>query len=167
MNTSSTVVAPSGDSSAPGAHNPPVFTDGRPVPTPDADSRPYWEAANRGEFLFQRCTACGKPQFYARALCRYCHGRELTWERAAGGGRVASFTLVSRAPSDAFARLGPYVIALIDLDEGVRFLCNVIDSPLEAVQIGARIRLVFETREGSAQKIPQATLVGLDPSSVG
>lgn len=136
-----------------------ALADGRPIPAPDADSRPYWEAANRDEFLFQRCTACGKPQFYARALCRYCHGRDLTWEKATGGGTIVSFTQVSRAPSAAFAQRGPYVIALIDLDEGVRFLCNVIDSPLDRVQIGARIQLVFETREGSAQKIPQAMLV--------
>lgn len=137
----------------------PAPRDDRPVPAPDADSQPYWDAANRDEFLFQRCTSCGKPQFYARALCRHCHGRDLSWERATGGGSIASFTRVSRAPSEAFARGGPYIVALIDLDEGVRFLCNLIHSPHEAVQIGARVRLVFEAREGSTQKLPQATLV--------
>jgi uncharacterized OB-fold protein len=136
----------------------PATRDARPVPAPDADSQPYWDAANREVFLFQRCTACGKPQFYARALCRHCHGRDLAWEQAAGGGTIVSFTRVSRAPSEAFATGGPYIIALIDLDEGVRFLCNVIHSPHEAVRIGARVRLVFESREGSPQKIPQATL---------
>lgn len=133
--------------------------DGRPVPTPDADSRPYWEAANRDAFLFQRCKACGHPQFYARALCRHCHATDLAWEQADGGGTIASFTRVSRAPSQAFAKDGPYVIALVDIDEGVRFLCNVVESPHDAVHIGARVRLVFESREGSAQKIPQVKLV--------
>ena len=66
----------------------PATRDARPVPAPDADSQPYWDAANREVFLFQRCTACSKPQFYARALCRHCHGRELAWEQAAGGGTI-------------------------------------------------------------------------------
>lgn len=135
--------------------------DGRPLPLPDADSRPYWEAADQGLFMFQRCRACSRPQFYARALCRHCHATDLAWEQASGDGSIASFTRVSRAPSQAFAQGGPYVIALVDLDEGVRFLCNVIDSPHEEVRIGARVQVVFEARvaaDGQVRKLPQVKL---------
>lgn len=130
----------------------------KPVPAPDADSRPYWEGVNQDRFLFQRCRACGKPQFYPRSICSHCRGKELAWEQARGTGTVASFSIVSRAPTPVFAHDTPYVVAIIDLDEGVRFLCNVINGDPNAVKIGSRVKLVFESRPGSTQKIPQVEL---------
>ncbi len=127
----------------------------KPVPQPDGISRPYWEGANLGEFRYQRCKACGKAQFYARNACVHCHGRELTWQVAAGGGRVASFSVIHRAPIAAFAGDVPYVLALVDLDEGFRFMCNVLRCDPATVRIGMPVRVCFESRVGSEQKIPQ------------
>lgn len=131
----------------------------KPVPTPDADSRPYWAGANEGRFLFQRCRSCQRAQFYSRSLCSHCRGSELQWEAAKGLGHIASYTVVSRAPTAAFAGDTPYVIALVDLDEGIRFLCNVIDCDPRSVRIGQPVKVVFETRAGSSQRIPQVTPV--------
>jgi uncharacterized OB-fold protein len=33
---------------------------------------------------------------------------------------------------------------MIDLDEGVRMMANIIDTPPEAVRIGSRVRVCFE-----------------------
>ncbi len=128
----------------------------KPVPTPDEDSRPYWEGINQGKFLFQRCETCGKPQFYSRSLCSHCQSSKLHWEEACGRARVASYTVVHRAPIRAFSGDTPYVLALIDLEEGIRLMCNVINCDAEAVSIGMPVTIVFQAIPGSTQKIPQA-----------
>lgn len=127
----------------------------KPVPVPDGSSRPYWEGANLGEFRYQRCGACGKAQFYPRNACAHCHATQLRWEKAAGGGRIASFSVIHRAPIAAFAGDAPYVLALVDLDEGFRFMCNVLHCDPAQVRIGMLVRVCFESRPGSEQKIPQ------------
>ena len=127
----------------------------KPVPVPDGISRPYWEGANVGEFRYQRCGACGKAQFYPRNACVHCHATQLRWEKAGGGGRIASFSVIHRAPLAAFAGDTPYVLALVDLDEGIRFMCNVLRCEPAQVRIGMPVRVCFESRSGSEQKIPQ------------
>lgn len=127
----------------------------KPVPHPDAQSAAYWQGANEGRFMFQRCTACGKAQFYPRLLCSHCCAQDLAWEESKGLGKVASFSIVHRAPTLAFKADSPYVLALIDMDEGFRFMCNVIHCDPQSVRIGHAVRVVYETRSGSDQKIPQ------------
>lgn len=126
-----------------------------PVPLPDKDSETYWSAANQSVLLVQRCTACGKAQFYFRALCHHCHSGDLATERSTGLGTVATFSIVHRPPLSCFKRDVPYVVALVDLDEGVRFLTNVTHCDPASVHIGQKVRVVFERIEGSEQILPK------------
>jgi uncharacterized OB-fold protein len=113
-----------------------------PHPVVDGDSRPYWEAVARGELLIQRCDACGRTVFYPRWVCPHCSADRLVWERASGQGTVYSYTVVHQAYGP-FAGQSPFVIALVDLDEGVRMLTRLKGEP-EVAKIGARVRVVFE-----------------------
>ncbi len=69
----------------------------------------------------------------------HCHATDLAWHTAAGGGRIASFSVIHRAPIAAFAGDTPYVPR-----------CD----PAQ-VRIGMPVRVCFESRPGSEQKIPQ------------
>ncbi|HMK66854.1 MAG TPA: Zn-ribbon domain-containing OB-fold protein [Thermodesulfobacteriota bacterium] len=126
----------------------------KPIPRPNADTRLFWEACNREELVYQYCPACNRVQFYPRACCTQCGGSSLEWRKSAGLGSIYTFTINFRAPSPAFAPEVPYVIALVDLDEGFRLMLNVLDCHSEMVRIGQRVRIVYEVRDG--QKIPQA-----------
>ena len=133
------------------------MSEAKPAPRPNADSAPYWEACNRGELIYQACTACGHVQFYPRALCAACQSRALEWRRSAGKGSVHTFTVNHRAPTAAFADDAPYVIALVDMDEGFRLMLNMLNCSVEEVAIGMRVRITFEPRgPNGEQKIPQA-----------
>jgi uncharacterized protein len=131
----------------------------KPIPPADADSRAFWQGANDGRFLAQRCGDCGRAQFYPRSVCRHCQSTKLADEACRGTGKVASYSVVHRAPIPSFRPDAPYVVALVDLDEGVRFLCNVVGCAPGEVRIGDAIELVFEERDGSTQRIPQARRV--------
>ena len=130
----------------------------KPIPKPTMETAPFWEGCARGELLFQKCRACGHVQFYPRSRCTGCHGQELTWEQSAGRGTIQTFTHVHRAPSEAFKPDVPYVLALVDLDEGFRMMLNVVNSNPDSLVIGTPVRIVFEPR--GDQMLPQAEVVG-------
>lgn len=127
----------------------------KPAPHVTAETRPFWEACARGELLYQRCEACGKPQFYPRTRCARCHSDRLTWEHSARRGTIHSFTIVHRAPTEAFRADIPYVLVLVDLDEGFRMMMNVRECPPSDVVIGMRVGVIFERRDDGVV-LPQA-----------
>jgi uncharacterized OB-fold protein len=129
----------------------------RPVPSSDSDTRPFWDAAARGELRYQRCGSCGHAEFPPRRLCSACHEDALEWAPASGEGRIHSFTIVHRAPTEAFRARVPYAIALVDLAEGFRMMMNVEADDLSTIAIGAPIRVTFEVT-GSGLALPQARL---------
>jgi uncharacterized OB-fold protein len=118
-------------------------TDPRPRPTPDALTRPYWDAAKAHRLELPRCEACGKWHFYPRALCPQCGSGAIAWQAASGRGTVYSMTQVQRAPSPAFAQNLPYVVAVIALAEGPHLMSSVINCDAADVRIGMPVRVTF------------------------
>jgi len=102
---------------------------------PGTLDRVFFEAAKRGELLYQRCPSCGHRQFYPRALCTACGG-EPAWATAAGRGVVHTFTIVRQNGQPPFKDELPYAVAMIELEEGVRMMGNVTGCPVESVRIG-------------------------------
>jgi len=115
----------------------------RPVPRPDAESEPFWSAAREGRLLVQECSSCGHRQLYARAHCLACRG-SVDWVVASGRGTVYSFTVIRQNMSRSFRHLVPYVVALVDLEEGPRLMTNIVGCPPEQVQIGSAVRVRFD-----------------------
>lgn len=116
----------------------------RPVPVIDAESAPYWDAAREHRLVLQRCTACDRHVFYPRGICPHCHGGPLDWVEASGGGVVHSFTVAHRPAGPAFAARTPYVVVLVDLDEGPRMLSNLHVDDVATVRVGQRVVVDFE-----------------------
>lgn len=116
----------------------------RPKPVIDQESQPYWDGAREHKLLVQRCAGCGQHVFYPRVYCPHCHGDELTWIQASGRGTVYSLTVVRRAAGPAFADDVPYVIGLIDLEEGVRLLSRIQVSDPDDARIGMAVQVAFE-----------------------
>ena len=128
----------------------------KPIPHPNGDTQPFWDACNEERLIFQRCAACGYAQFYPRSACVKCESVELEWKEADAAGVVYTFTVVNRAPSPAFRGDVPYVLALIDITDGFRMMMNIVDCDPADIAIGKSVRIVYEQRAG--QKVPQAVL---------
>jgi uncharacterized protein len=112
------------------------------VPMPTADSEVFWEGCRSGVLLIPRCRVCGELNWFPRAMCRRCSADDLEWVQMSGSGTVYSFSVVSRPPSPDLP--DSYVLALVDLAEGVRLMTHIVDCPPEAVQIGLPVVLRFE-----------------------
>jgi uncharacterized OB-fold protein len=116
----------------------------RPAPRPDPESAPYWAATLEGRLVVQRCTACGHSQLYGRAHCLACRG-PVEWVEASGRGTVYSFTVIRQNFSRSFKHLLPYVVALVDLEEGPRLMTNIVGCDPADVTIGSGVHVRFES----------------------
>jgi len=126
-----------------------------PFPDPQtAEAKHFFAAAAAGRLELQRCDACGKAWFFPRPACPACGAGGYAWTMASGRGRVHSFSIVRRAPSEAFRARVPYVVALVDLAEGPRMMANVVGEGALEVSIGDALELTFEDR-GEGRKLPQ------------
>jgi len=116
----------------------------RVLPRVHAGNEHFWRGGREGRLQFRRCRACQTWIHPPSPVCPSCYGKDLGVEAASGLGTVASFTLNHQpwvpAPDH------PYAIAIVELDEqpGLRLMSNVVNCPAESVQIGMRVRVVFE-----------------------
>ena len=118
----------------------------RPLPVKQPESDFYWEKARAHELWLRRCNACGRAYFYPRDICPHCFSRDVTWERASGRGTVHAFGIVHRGPAPAFRYHVPYVVALVDLEEGARMPTNLVDiePDPEHVKVGMAVEVTFD-----------------------
>jgi hypothetical protein len=116
----------------------------RPLPDITAESRPFWEGCTRHEFLIQRCRRCGELQHYPRGVCARCWSDDLDWERASGRGSVWSFTVTHRTQARGFRDEVPYVVAWVELEEGVQVLTNLVAVDPAHLAIGMPVGVTFE-----------------------
>ncbi|MDH3733784.1 MAG: Zn-ribbon domain-containing OB-fold protein [Gemmatimonadota bacterium] len=114
----------------------------------DALTRDFWAAAREERLVVQRCASCGHHQFYPRPFCLECEDGEVGWVDAAGTGRVYSLTTVHLKVTPDLEP--PYIVALVELDEGPRLLTRLVDedgSPLvDGVAIGDRVSVAWHDR---------------------
>jgi uncharacterized OB-fold protein len=114
----------------------------RPMPKIDADSAPFWAGTAESELRIQRCRQCQQPRFYPRLLCPKCWSDDSEWVVTSGLGTIYSYSVVHRSPWRALAEEVPYVVALVDLDDGVRMFTTITDSP-DLVKIDSRVRVSY------------------------
>jgi uncharacterized OB-fold protein len=114
----------------------------KPIPHYDAVTKPFWDATLEDKLLFQECPACGNRQFYPRATCTAC-GATPEWREASGQGTVHTFTVIRQFGGPGFKDELPYVVAMVDLDEGVRMMGNVTDVDPDTVSIGLPVEVWF------------------------
>jgi uncharacterized OB-fold protein len=118
-----------------------------PIEYGDPLSQAFWEAASRRELVVQRCAVCASYQFYPRPMCLGCGATSLEWRPVTGGATVYAATTVRLQIDPGLP--APYVVALVDLDEGPRLLTNIDGE----VSIGDRVQVTWRER-GDAPPLP-------------
>jgi uncharacterized OB-fold protein len=117
----------------------------RPIPALEPRTQAFWRACRAGRLEFTRCVPCRHFIHPSRPICPKCRGRNLEVAAVSGRARLHSFTVNHQRwyPSQEV----PYVIGLVELIEQpvLRLMTNIINCPLDRVQIGMPLRVVFET----------------------
>jgi uncharacterized OB-fold protein len=130
----------------------------KPLPHIDEEMRPWWEAAQRHELYIQKCGDCGDLRFHPRTLCTNCMSSRTEWIRCSGRGKVYTFTVTFQNGSSGFRDSLPYVLAWVELEEGVKMLTNIVECPPDQVKIDQRVEAVFD------DVTPDVTLVKFRPT---
>lgn len=114
-----------------------------PAPRPGKESAPLWKAARDGVLQLPYCGACRAFRWPARRRCVSCDAT-LEWRESRGTGTVATYSIVRRAVDPTLKDDAPYIVAFVDLDDGVRMLANIVGVSPGAVRAGQRVRCRFE-----------------------
>jgi uncharacterized OB-fold protein len=120
----------------------------KPLPDLRPEGEPFW-AGTREHKLLLPAGPDGVPFWYPRA---YTPGTldAVQWVESKGEGAVYTYSVHYIGPSKAYKGDPPHIVALIDLDEGVRMMTNLVRDEEgfpsldpEDVSIGMRVRVVF------------------------
>ena len=119
-------------------------SNARPLPDLRDAGRTYWLSAGRSELLLPTCDACRRIFWPPRPQCPLCGSSQVDWTRSHGTGAIHTFTVVRQTADAYFRDLVPYVVAMVELDDGPRIMTNVVGVGALDVTIGMRVKVQFE-----------------------
>jgi hypothetical protein len=114
--------------------------------TPDTEF--WWDGLAEGELRIQRCLGCETPRHPPEPACPRCGSLEWDWLISNGDGTVYSHVVMREPRFGAFDY--PYVVALIDLDEGARLIANIDGIDPAEIVIGMRVNARIRDFDGLA-----------------
>ncbi len=114
----------------------------KPLPTIAGETKPYWDACRQGRLLLQKCDRCDEYQFYPRGICANCWSSDIRWVESSGKGAVWTFTVTYQNRTPGFSD-SPYVLALVELEEGVKMFTNIVECDPAQVKIGMPVEVTF------------------------
>jgi len=112
-------------------------------PARTLETAPFWDAIAQGRFVLPHCEECGEYFWYPRRFCPYCSSTSIAWPDVSGRGTVYSYTII-RKGQGPYKELGPYVLAIVELEEGPRLMTNVVAADPETVHVGQAVRVVLD-----------------------
>jgi uncharacterized OB-fold protein len=112
-------------------------------PIPNAETKPFWDGCAQEQFLLQRCASCNAYRHPPSPTCSRCLSDRFDWLPAKGTGTVYSFTVVREQSAPGWSELVPYVLTVVELDEGPHVLTNLVNVEPEAVRIGMPVEVTF------------------------
>jgi uncharacterized protein len=143
-----------------------------PVPAPERDGMPFWEATRQRRLIVQRCPSCSRFTWQPKPVCPACGSPELIWEEVSGQATILSWTVPYPPVLPAFADLLPFVIVLVELAEGPRMIGQLVDgegtlirtdgSDIHELRIGAPAELRW--REQGETALPSWALADYEQS---
>ncbi|MEV4061683.1 bifunctional MaoC family dehydratase N-terminal/OB-fold nucleic acid binding domain-containing protein [Nonomuraea dietziae] len=114
-------------------------------PAINQDTAFFWEGVKQGELRIQRCGDCGELRHPPGPLCPTCRSANRDHVVASGLGTLYSFVVHHHPPVPG--RETPFVVAVVELPEGVRIVGNIVDCPVEDVGIGMELRVTYSSMD--------------------
>jgi uncharacterized OB-fold protein len=115
----------------------------KPLPEPSIDSQPFWDNLKNGRLTFQTCANCGQVRHYPRPVCEACYSMESDWTEASGKGTLYSWTETHHPFHVAFRGETPYILATVDMAEGVRIQSLLLGASVGELALGLPVETVL------------------------
>ena len=132
------------------------MTDGQGIvlPEPSELTQPFWDACQDDRLVVQQCTDCNTKFFTPLPACPACQSQNWSWAESPGTGTLYSFTVVHRPAQPD--RPVPYVIGIVDLDDGWTMLSNIVDCDFDTLHCSQKVDVRYVATE-SGSKLPMFT----------
>jgi uncharacterized OB-fold protein len=128
------------------------------LPVVNDGNRAFWEGGLAGELRFQRCAACGHLRYPISSICPRCLSPEAAWTPVSGRGTVLTYAIFDRAYHPSREGRIPYVVALVQLEEGPRMFGDLVDAAPDAVAVDAPVAVMFDPAPDGTFAIPRFRL---------
>ncbi|ATO61968.1 Zn-ribbon domain-containing OB-fold protein [Mycobacterium avium] len=116
-----------------------------------ADTEFFWNGLRENKLLIQRCSGCGKLRHPPRPMCPHC--RSLDWQAVESSGRGTVYSYVMpHEPKFPFFEY-PYIVVLVELEEGVRLVSNLTGIDPAEVTPGLPVEVYYQTFDGSQELV--------------
>ena len=108
----------------------------------------FWSALGQGRWQTSCCKACGKQTFPPKPVCPHCWSTEIEWTELSPRGTLYSWTRIHAAPA-VFAAESPYACGIVDLDNGIRLACRLVERDDRPLAVGQPVEMVvLQYRDG-------------------
>lgn len=111
----------------------------KPIPLPDDESAPFFEAGGRGVLLLRRCDDCHAWLAPGADVCTECLSERLSWAEASGRGTIHTFGIMHQKTHPGFEGDIPYNVAVVELDEGPRLNASITGVADADITVGAPV----------------------------
>ena len=139
------------------------MSNNKPMPIPTEISAPFWEGLKAERLLIQQCDDCNHWVFYPRRHCPACFAHALTWREVSGAATLYSYTVTRIATLPDFADEMPQLLAVIELEQGVRINSNLVGLDETEVKIGMPLQPVFAEVDAKGTRLLRFTGLDKDP----
>lgn len=134
------------------------------LPVVNHGNRAFWEGGLSGELRFQRCDACGHLRYPISSVCPRCLSADATWTPVSGRGTVLTYAIFDRAYHPSREGRIPYVVALVQLEEGPRMFGDLVDAAPADVTVDTPVVAVFDPAPDGTFAIPRFRLAAEAPA---
>ena len=105
--------------------------------------RAWRHIPQRYNLIGSKCLQCGTVFFPKRIVCPECRRKgKLEDINLSGTGKILTYSVIE-TPTDEFKNIAPYVVAIVELDEGAKITTQIVDCDIEKVEIGTEVEMVF------------------------
>jgi hypothetical protein len=115
---------------------------------PIARTNQFWQALREGKFMTTKCSKCGALSFPPQTDCPKCMGNEFSWVELGRDATLVTYTRVQVAPA-SFSDVQPYVIAISELEGGLKVLAWLEGAQVEKVKPGMKLRVEAREKDGA------------------
>lgn len=131
----------------------------KPLPVPNNEDKGFWDAMKRHEPACQRCLDCGTWLWYPLVQCPQCYSFNLGYDKISGLGKVYSYSIVKYNPAPMWQDAVPYILAVVEMEEGIRMKFHLVNCALSDVKTGLPVKMAFK------DVTPEWTLPQFEPAA--
>ncbi|HEX5206068.1 Zn-ribbon domain-containing OB-fold protein [Paractinoplanes rhizophilus] len=116
----------------------------KPLPEPTPVTQPYWDGLREHKVRIQYSPSAQQYVFYPRVLAPRTLADDLEWREVSGEATLYTFTVADRPTAPPWQDAVPQLLAVVELAEGPRLTTEMVGVEPAALQVGMRVRPVFE-----------------------